>query len=218
MRNSHVITPDWFYAIYEFSPPDFKRINTGPAPRHGDWIQTYLGKKFWVLDAREEDVDIRDIAHALANTNRFGGHTERPYSVAQHSVWVSRHCPNYSLLGLLHDATEAYLGDMVKPLKKDMLDYQVAEENLWRMIAKRFVLMNELPEEVKIADRLALVTERRDLMKVTGHKWHPSLESITPDPEPIRTGWWAHRQAEKNFLAEFARLTKNGIRVNWLYD
>jgi hypothetical protein len=198
--------------------PNFTKFSSEPRPRFGDWIQTFTGKKFWVLDAREEDVDIRDIAHALANTSRFGGHTERPYSVAQHSVWVSRHCPKYPLIGLLHDAAEAYLGDMVKPLKGDMLEYQRAEANLWAVIADKFRLPNELPEEVKVADRLALVTERRDLMKVTGHKWHPTLEALEPDPEPIRSGWWAHRQAEKNFLAEFARLTKNGIRVNWLHE
>ena len=73
---------------------------------------------FWPLDPREDEVDIRDIAHGLATTNRYGGQFPAPFSVAQHSCMVSELCqPANALVALLHDAEEAYTGDLIKPLK-----------------------------------------------------------------------------------------------------
>ncbi len=91
--------------------------------RKGDYIATYTGKQFYPLDPRPEDVCLEDIAHSLSNLCRFTGHTDtdRFYSVAQHSVICSTIvAPEAALLALLHDAAEAYLGDISRPLKRDL--------------------------------------------------------------------------------------------------
>jgi hypothetical protein len=152
-------------------------------------------------------VCIEDIAHGLANIGRFGGHTLVFYSVCNHSVWVSEHCENFPLEGLLHDATEAYLGDMVRPLKIFMPDYRVAEAFVWQAICEKFDLRFKLPAEVKQADNLALVTERRDFMRPSPHLWAPELEAIAPDPDCIV----AHPPdvARARFLCQFNQLVGN---------
>src|SRR4051812_2148358 len=95
-------------------------------------ILTYTGKHVNPFDLKPDDICIEDIAHALALCNRFAGHTKRPMSVAQHSVYVSRLCPNYRLAGLLHDASEAYLGDVTKWVKSthEFEAYREAEDRI----------------------------------------------------------------------------------------
>lgn len=108
--------------------------------RRGGWMQTYTGKAFYPLDPRPDEVCIDDIAHALSQIPRFGGHARRHYSVAQHSWHMS--ClfgnPLLAYQALLHDAQEAYLGDIVQPLKSclqmpaltGMLPFGVVEDKL----------------------------------------------------------------------------------------
>ncbi|MEM9149127.1 MAG: hypothetical protein AAGB19_01555 [Cyanobacteria bacterium P01_F01_bin.3] len=80
------------------------------------WIQTFTGKAFWPLEPDPELICIEDIAWALAHQSRYSGHCDRFYSVAEHSLWVSGQCsPEHKLWGLLHDASEAYLSDVVRP-------------------------------------------------------------------------------------------------------
>lgn len=138
--------------------------------RRGDWIQTYTGGRFWPLDPDPSEIHVEDIAHSLSNVCRFGGHSRRFYSVAQHSVLVSEQLPDtgdrLSLWGLLHDASEAYLGDMVRPLKEQpgMKAYREAEERVQRAVAERFGLSWPIPREIALADEQLLITEARDLM------------------------------------------------------
>lgn len=129
--------------------------------RNNSWIQTYTGKKFFPLDPDPDLICIEDIAHALANLCRYGGHSKMFYSVAQHSLIVSRMSTNYPLHGLLHDASEAYLGDMVRPLKHlpEMAPYREAEDRLQSMIFERFGLDRFMPEEVYRNDKVALANE-----------------------------------------------------------
>src|SRR5271156_4912831 len=80
------------------------------------WIQTFTGKKFYPFNPKPQDIDIRDIAHALSNICRFTGHTKRFYSVAEHSRNVAKLVPAHmKLQALLHDASEAYLCDIARP-------------------------------------------------------------------------------------------------------
>lgn len=107
------------------------------------YITTIHGKKIDLISPSPSDIDIYDIAHALSMVCRFGGHTRHHYSVAQHSVYVSKLVPpSLALVGLLHDAAEAYLGDMVSPLKNSGLvhSYTILEDRFVRAIAKRYRL------------------------------------------------------------------------------
>lgn len=135
-------------------------------------MQTVTGRRFYPLDPRPEDFDIVDIAHALSMVCRFGGHTPVWYSVADHSVRVARvvggaggTCSE-QFCGLMHDAAEAYVGDVVWPLKiaQEMSGYKDVERNIERAIAEKFGLPHPFPPIVKHADLRLLATEKRDLM------------------------------------------------------
>jgi hypothetical protein len=133
---------------------------------HGDenYFTTISGRRFWPLDPREGDVDIEDIAHALALQCRFNGHVCDFYSVAQHSVIVSHHvAPSSALHGLLHDAAEAYIGDMTRVLKHDpsMKLFKDCDNLLTALIYKRFGLSPIEPVDVKQADVTLLQDEVR---------------------------------------------------------
>lgn len=143
-------------------------MTSSPTPRKGDWLQTYTGIHYWPLDPRADEIDIEDIAHALANVCRYAGHTSRFYSVAEHSVLVSRLvAPELALAALLHDATEAYIMDVPRPLKKHLTNYMEIEELNWKAIAERFDLDPVLHESIKNADNAILFKEMRLLMRGT---------------------------------------------------
>jgi hypothetical protein len=134
-------------------------------------IQTAIGGVVDLAEPDPEQISIHDISFALSRICRFGGHISPAlglYSVAQHSVIVSRLCPpEMSLIGLLHDATEAYLGDLVTPLKNLLPAYRDLEIKWALAIGQRFGLgdaLANLPAEVKHADRVAFMTERRDVL------------------------------------------------------
>src|SRR5574337_1333697 len=120
-------------------------------------IQVFSGLEFFPLNPNPQDISIDDIAHALSIQVRFSGHIVHPYTVAEHSVCVSYLVPQqYALWGLLHDAAEAYLVDLPRPLKHDvsMSRYREAEEKLMRAISTRFDLNWPEPPIIKTADRL----------------------------------------------------------------
>lgn len=173
--------------------------------RRGDWIQTFTGKAFWPMDPRPEDIDIEDIAHALAMKCRFSGHCLEFYSVAQHSVLVSRSCPEAPLWALLHDAAEAYLPDVARPVKRFLTGFKEIEERVERCVAERFGLPWPMPESVKRADLEALATEQRDVMGTAPMSWGSLLGVRTWDRkiEPTRPV-----PAKVLFLSEFKRLTR----------
>jgi len=142
--------------------------------RHGDWIQIYSGKPYWPLDPRPEDVDIIDIAAALSKLCRFTGHTTRFYSVAEHSVLVSKSVPEeFAKWGLLHDAAEAYLCDLPAPIKSqpEFSDYRIAEKKNMVCIATHFGLCPKVPAEVKVIDRRIWQDERAALMNPSILQW-----------------------------------------------
>lgn len=138
--------------------------------RKGAWMQTYTGRRFWPLDPRASEIKIEDIAHGLAMTCRYGGHSRRFYSVAEHALIVSEHVePRYALHGLLHDSAEAYVGDMVRPLKHqpEMGEFRRAEALIEAQVAKRFGLKwtEDACEQVKEIDDRILVDEIHALMR-----------------------------------------------------
>jgi hypothetical protein len=173
--------------------------------RKSGWFLTYTGKQFYPVEPSILEICIEDIAHALSMICRFGGHCRTFYSVAQHSVLISDSLPpELKLVGLLHDATEAYCGDMVRPLKHELPQYKKVEQLLWDKIARKFDLPGAIPPEVKFSDNCALMTERRDLLVHTDHKW--SQEECYP-PYPKRIKPLSPDLSEQLFLNTFKILT-----------
>ena len=139
-------------------------------------ICTASGVEFSPFDPRPADIRIADIAHALAVIPRFGGHTFDPYSVAQHSIRVCMVIRDggwpieVQRMALLHDASEAYLGDMPGPLKRapELAGYLTAESRLQTVIYRRYGIDADheraYGRAVKDADALMLAVEQRDLM------------------------------------------------------
>jgi hypothetical protein len=166
------------------------------------FIQTFKGNFFDFSQMHKHPLDIEDIAHALSQVCRFGGHCREFYSVAQHSVYVSQMCKEFPMAGLLHDATEAYVGDMVSPLKRRIPEYRQHEMWLWLVLARQFGLPKEMPAEVKRADEVMLAAEARDLMGFDATIW-----GIASAPESIRIEPWPCKLAERYFLERFHSLS-----------
>lgn len=182
----------------------------------GNWIQTYTGIRFFPWRPRPEDVHLEDIAHALAQLPRYGGHLPMPYSVAQHSLLVARHCPPaLRLIGLLHDATEAYVGDMMRPVKEGLRSFQLLESRIWEAIALRFELPVSIPAEVKLIDNRALTTEVRQLIPSPAWQWGSHLP-WDPLPERIHPIPW--RDAKHAFIDLFELLWQERESLRELAD
>jgi hypothetical protein len=174
----------------------------------GDWMQTYTGRQFWPMDPNPTDVDPLDIAHALSLLCRYNGHVDRFYSVAEHCVLMSHAVPaEDALWALLHDATEAYVGDMIRPLKHSMPDYRAAEDRVMFVIAHRFGLTSTtMPDSVKDADNRILLTERDRLMDRHGPKW--DVDGL--EPLPVEVQGWDPMWAEARYID---RLLELGVEI-----
>lgn len=179
--------------------------------RLGNWMQTYTGRVYWPVDPRADEVFIEDIAHHLALLCRYTGACSRFYSIAEHSVIVSRMVPRqHALAGLLHDAPEAYLNDLNRPLKRSpgLEEYRRIEVLNWWAVAARFDLDIELPHEVEQADNEILFHEQAVLMPPApeGLDWGMGL----PRPAVLRPSLlhcWDWIQAEREFLHRYKELT-----------
>lgn len=174
------------------------------APRRGRWMQTYTGRQFFPMDPRSEDIDVADIAHALSMQCRYNGHVRRFYSVAEHCVLMSRVVsPENALWALLHDATEAYVGDMIRPLKLHMPDFQAAEDQVMLAIAEKFGIDPEMPDEVHEVDARILLDERAALMSAPAADW--GLNDLRPLGIDIPA--WPPARAETAYLVRLDELT-----------
>lgn len=165
------------------------------------WMQTFMGLQFFRQRPRIESVHIEDIAHALSMVCRFGGHCRYFYSVGEHSVHVSYLVARtHALWGLLHDAHEAYGGDILKPYKTG--EQRAAEALIQRSVCKKFGLPLTMPAEVAFADLRMLATEKLALMKPEPCPW---MKLPAPaNPEMIRC--WEPRYAKQMFLERFEEL------------
>jgi hypothetical protein len=175
-----------------------------------DWMQTASGRAYWPADPSHEDVDINDIAHALSMLCRYGGHSRWFYSVAEHSVLVSRMVPpEWALHGLLHDATEAYLVDVPRPIKRHLTNYKELEQRNWVAICDAFGMDPTMPDCVHDADSAILLAEKDVLMGPTpeGHVWFAESHKYTkPDVEIVG---FTPTLARQFFLERFHDLTRS---------
>jgi hypothetical protein len=145
-------------------------------------IHTYSGIAFDLRDPQPAMVRLDDIIHSLSLMNRFNGAALFPYSVAQHSLHVAELVPaELRLEGLLHDAAEAYIGDMVSPLKQVMPEYKAVEARISAVVAEVFGLAYPEPAAVKQADLAVLAAERE---QVLGPSYGPWFKDF-PEPAPI---------------------------------
>ena len=179
-------------------------------PAAGPYLQTVSGRWVNPFDPDPAQLDAGDIARALANQCRFGGHSRVFYSVAQHSVIVSQLVEERGgdvedvFAALMHDASEAYLGDMPHPLKHRSplgAAFKEAEDHLERSIRDRFAIKPDVPE-IKRADRALLATERRAFSAETWH-W-PELDGVEPLDRELEA--WSPDAAAEAFSKRFAEL------------
>jgi 5'-deoxynucleotidase YfbR-like HD superfamily hydrolase len=173
-------------------------------------IQTWSGLRFSPLEPDPAAIEIEDIAHALANLCRFGGHCSVFYSIAQHSCVVADAVAGdreTTLHALLHDAAEAYLGDLPHPLKHRSplgVLYREVEAPLQAAILARFGLGASPPAVVKEIDRAALAAERAVLMRAADDAWWPELDGV--EPLCVEIDPWTPERAAREFLDRFRRL------------
>lgn len=173
------------------------------------WIQTYHGRRFDLSNPTPSMVFFDDIAHALSRVGRYTGHCREFYSVAQHSVIVASILPDHlKMQGLLHDATEAYVGDMSRPLKQMLPEYQEIERRVWYAIAARFGLPAKLDPLVKRADNLVLMAERRELLNRPPEPWAPELEALVDEARAIPVSSMSPSQAWMEFRRAFGELSE----------
>lgn len=171
--------------------------------RVGDWMQVYTGRRFFPLDPRPEEIFIEDVAHSLAMQCRYAGHCIRYYSVAEHSVlmarWLLEHYPpERALFGLLHDAAEAYLVDVPRPVKPFLPGYKEAEAKVMAAVCERFNLPPDMPYAVKEADDRILRDEMEQNMDEPPEPWNIPTVALG-----VTLRFWSPEEAEEEFLEAY---------------
>lgn len=173
-------------------------------------IVTFTGKEFDPLHPDPDLIDVRDIAHSLGNQCRFTGHVREFYSVAEHSV----RCADYvmdelngddelAFIALMHDASEAYLSDIARPVKHAAYfgdAYRDIEDGLQRAISEKYGVQYPFPDIIHKVDNALLLAEQRDLMPDKRH-----IDSLLRyDMEIVP---WVPKMASAQFLSLYTYLT-----------
>lgn len=179
-------------------------------------IQTKNGFEFDPSTGKINTIDIRDITHALSNLCRYAGHCKKFYSVAEHSVLTYKIAKKLwpddlktQWAALLHDATEAYVGDVPTPLKVLLPRFNTIEDELQSEIARVFGIKwtDEITQKVKQVDLQALATEAKILFKDISH-WQ-TTQGIDTHPELLSPGFPKQpNDAKEYFTRVFNKLKK----------
>jgi len=181
-----------------------------------NWLQTRTGKLVDVQNPTPDMVDLEDIAHALSMTCRYAGHCREFYSVAEHSVLVaalgrrSDLSPEFNLALLMHDAAEAYIGDIISPVKSLLAPESNELENRWlAAIEKKFILedrLTNMDKAIHIADRLALSIEILNLF----HPVDPERWTIFDKPTKVQLltqiSCYSPADARRHFIENYRAL------------
>lgn len=219
------------YGVYQMSVvtrDSFAQTDHLASPRHeesahvghsGD-SRTCTGRHINLLEPEPERIDPFDVAHHLSLLCRFGGGVRQFYSVAQHSVLVSMLVPaEHAMWGLLHDAPEAYIVDLPRPLKHSgqLREYLTIERRMMDAVCDRFGLPRAEPRQVDWADDVLLLTEQRDLRSAwegdEGRGYKPSRAGLAPLPGRLVS--WSPWEAREAFLARYTQLGGTYERPDW---
>src|SRR5262249_12825604 len=180
------------------------RARGGRLIGRGDWVQTATGRQVWPMGPRPLQGFIEGIPHSLSLIFRVCGPCRPFYSVAEHSVLVARvAAPEHKPWALLHDASEAYIGDQIRPLKKHLAAYRKAEQKIMRAICVRFGLHLDQPASVKALDLALLMDERHQAMTEPPAAWDVEVE-----PLGVKLEFWNPPRAEREFLRVLKKLGK----------
>lgn len=190
--------------------PDLESAQA-PVARTGNAVQVYSGRFVWPLDLRPEDITLEDIAHSLAFQCRYNGHTRRYYSVAEHSVLMSCLVPEeHRQWALMHDASEAYLSDIPRPIKKNLQFVYSLEKQMEEAIAAKFGLPYPMPEAIREYDNRMLAAEAPQLLLEPEGGWKNSVHWFGPGewPKPFKfeVNCWQPAVAEMKFIERFGEL------------
>lgn len=174
----------------------------------GGWMQTRSGRAYHFANPQQSEIVLGDIAHALSNACRFGGHPARFYSVAEHSVLVSlvveKTHPEHAFAALMHDATEAYVCDIPRPLKHLLgVVYGNLEAKAWNAICLKFGICPTLAPCVKEADNTVLLAERDALLEPPPIPW---AWAAGLKPAEVTINCWTPRIARNVFIDRFREL------------
>jgi uncharacterized protein len=186
------------------------------------WIQTYTGVAFDITNAKMSDLNIGDIAHSLSMQCRFNGHTNRFYSVAEHSLvvteLVSQHTndPWILMQALLHDGSEAYLCDIPRPIKPLLIEYKVYERQIEQLIFARWDCEEEMNPLIKSADIAALLMEKNKLMSKEPMPW--AEYPIDFEFKTVNITGLMPFEAKTRFLEKFDEIQDDIDEINFILD
>ena len=178
--------------------------------RAGQYKETFTGKKFYVLDVQPEDICIADIAHSLSLQCRYNGHCSQFYSVAEHSVLIALHAMNEGhtypdiMRALMHDAVEAYIGDIPKPVKLSIPALMKAEDEIEGIIMDKYGLARGKADWLEDYDYRITIDERAKLMSDSGNEWGHEDR----DPLGVKIRCVDPEQIEYEFLLWFEHLRR----------
>jgi hypothetical protein len=169
--------------------------------RKGDWMQTYTGGVMYPLDPRPEEIRFDDIVGPLSKMCRYNGQCIKFYSVAEHCVHVAERAPlGLQLDALMHDASEAYLSDVIRPIKPFLSNYAEIENGLMAAIAQRFGLQWPMPLEIKRLDNAILADELAQNMAAPPRDWR-----LTESALGVTLRFWTPAEAKYQFTTAFYR-------------
>lgn len=167
-------------------------------------IMLQSGYEFDILDPYASIFNIEDIAHSLSLLCRYVGQCREFYSIAEHSIYVSETCEDHALAALLHDAAEAFIGDVSGPLKALLPEYKRIEKNIETAIFDRFDIPYPLPKSVKAADLSVLAAEQDQIMPPGTSNW---MADSGVKPAEVDIKCLSPNEAKAAFLKRFDDLS-----------
>ena len=169
----------------------------------GPTITLASGRLFDFLDPHGSDFAIEDVAHGLALVCRYAGQCRDFYSVAEHSLLVSDVATNHRYEALLHDAAEAFIGDITRPLKQLLPDYKRIEEAVEDAVIERFGMDRAYRSEVKATDLRVLAAEQMQIMAPGTADWAAEAQV---EPAAITVRFLSPKAAKRQFLKRYEEL------------